>query len=296
MTTRASQLGDTPVDGTFLPRYTNSEVPRPTVGGCPPCVWCRGSESEILAARVDTLGATGLFAGVDCAAVREIARACEIVRVDAHRTLFEEGEQCEGLWILASGRLRLYHLDPDGRQFVMRFFKPGEAVQLSPALDGGTHGLSCSALEDSVLVLIPGAVVQATLRSQLAFARNVVDALCLILRRRNVAATTQAFFDAASRVRCALVQFAYQYGVPSEKGGQRINYRLTRQDIADYVGVTVETSIRVLSQMQRESVLISESKLMEIPDFPGFVKATGCATCQFDCRSIFGHSEPRHPS
>jgi CRP/FNR family cyclic AMP-dependent transcriptional regulator len=295
MTAKASPMFYAPVNGQPRLRYNNPEVPRTGVAGCPPCVWCRGSGSEILATCVETLAATGLFTGVDCAAVTEIAGACEIVRVEARRTLFEEGEQCEGLWILAKGRLRLYHVDPEGRQFVMKFFKPGEAVQLSAALDGGSHGLSCAALEDSVLVLIPGALLQATLQTQLAFARNAVEGLCSILRRVNVGATTREFFDASSRVRCALVQFAHQYGVPTDNGGRRVNYRLTRQDIADYVGVTIETAIRILSQMQRDGVLTSEAKLLEIPDFSGFTKATGCADCQFDCRSIFGSGAPGGP-
>lgn len=263
-----------------------------SVAKCPPCVWCSGSQTEILAACVDTLQATGLFAGLAQPVIAKIARECEVIRVEARRTLFEEGEPCDGLWILAQGRVRMYHVDPGGRQFIMAFRNAGSALLLAPALDGGAFSLSADVLDDSLLLLLPAAVLQEALQSQPLFARNIVSTLCLMLRRRNVAATTREFFDAASRVRCALVQFAYQYGVTSETR-RRVNYRLTRQDIADYVGVTVETAIRVLSQMQHDGVLTSGSKLIEISDFAGFTKANGCAVCQFACQSIFGSSAPR---
>ena len=256
---------------------------------CKPCVWCSASNSEVLAARVKTLQATGLFTGVDPRAVTEIASQCAIVPVDAHHTLFEEGDQCVGLWILAKGRMRLYHVDPDGRQLVLKFFKAGEAVQLSAAIDGGSHGLTGTTLEHSILMFVPGPVLRETMQSQPAFARNVVDALCLMLRRVNVGATTREFLDAASRIRCALMQFAYLYGVPS-RDGILIDYRLTRQDIADYVGVTTETAIRAVSQMQREGSVATQSAKIEIRDVANFARAAGCATCQFDCRAVFGTS------
>ena len=260
---------------------------RPPQTACPPCVWCSGSKTEKLAATVETLESCRLFAGVDHAAIVQISRECSPVRVESHRKLFEEGDKCQGLWVIARGRMRLHHTDADGRQLAMKFFKPGDAIQLSAAVDGGSHGLGGTALEDSMFLLVPRTTLQRTLETQPMFARHVVDALCLMLRRVNVGATTREFRDAASRVRCALIRFAYEYGVPSEHG-VRINYRLTRQDIADYVGVTVETAIRVMSQMQHEGVLVSDdSKLIEIPDFAEFTRAAGCAFCQFNCAEVF---------
>lgn len=254
---------------------------------CKRCVWCSVSTAEVLAAQVTTLQDTRLFVGVDPRAVTEVASECAIVPVDAHHTLFEEGGQCVGLWILAKGRMRLFHADPDGRQLVLKFCKAGEAVQLSAAIDGGSHGLTGTTLEHSILMLVPGRVLRETMQSQPAFARNVVDALCLMLRRVNVGATTREFLNTASRIRCALMQFAYLYGVPS-RDGVSIDYRLTRQDIADYVGVTIETAIRAVSQMQREGSVATHSAMIEIRDVATFAEAAGCGSCQFDCRAVFG--------
>lgn len=259
----------------------------------PECDWCQGSDTEMLAARVATLQSCALFSGLNISALTEIARASEIRPVRARRTLFEEGDQCEGLWIVAKGHARLHHTDFDGRQFVMKFCEPGEAIQLSPAVDGGTHGLGGTAQEDSVFLLIPAAVIHGAIQTNPEFAQKTINALCLILRRVNVGATTREFLDAPSRIRCALIRFAYEYGVRSA-GGVRIDYRLTRQDIADCVGVTVETAIRVLSQMQHDGVLTSDdARLIEIPDFEGLQRSAGCDSCQFDCRAIFNRVDHR---
>jgi len=236
---------------------------------------------------VAALGASGLVDGLDASTVDQIAQVGEEVHVEAHTEVFEEGQPCNGLWILASGRVKLHHATRDGRRLAIAFVDAGTPLQIGAALEGRPYRASATALDDSVLVCLSRPVLLAILGSLPVFGRNALHQLCLELGRRDVAASISALFDATGRVRCSLVQLLHQFGNPIPgTSGSSIGYRLTRQDIADRSGVTLETAIRVLSQLQHQGLVTTRSQILEIADVPAFRAATGCSECEFDC-SIF---------
>jgi len=229
-----------------------------------------------IAQSIAALEASGLVDGLDAGTVDQIAHVSEEVHVDAHTEVFEEGQPCNGLWILAEGRVRLHHAARDGRHLAVAFLEGGAPMQIGDALEGRACSVSATALDDSVLVCLSRPVLLAILRARPVFGRNALHQLCIELGRRDVAATIAALFDASGRIRCSLVQLLHQFGEPiTGTGGARIGYRLTRQDIADRSGVTLETAIRVLSQFQHQGLVTTRSQILEIADVPAFKAAAG---------------------
>ncbi len=249
--------------------------PPPTVG------------PDWIAVCTGALEASGLIDGLDVPTALQIAEVCEEVHADAHTEVFEEGQPCNGLWILANGRVRLDHSDRDGRHLAVAFLDAGSTLQLGDALEGRLYSVTATALDDAVLVYLPRPVMNAVLRTCPAFGRNALHQLCLDLGRRDIAGSVAALLDAGGRIRCSLVQLLHQFGEPVDgTSASRIEYRLTRQDIADRSAVTLETAIRVLSQLQHQGMVTTRSQILEIADVPAFKAAAGCPDCQFDC-SIF---------
>ena len=85
---------------------------------------------------------------------------------------------------------------------------------------------------------------------------------------------------------------ADQYGVRTGDGGVSIDYRLTRQDIADRSGVTLETSIRVLSDLQRRGLVRTRAQCIEILEVERLRTLGECGECELDC-SVFAKPRPR---
>jgi CRP-like cAMP-binding protein len=218
----------------------------------------------------------------------EVAEVAELAHARAfapQADIFAEGEPCTALWILASGRVRLYHSAADGRQQVVSFRSPVVALELGPALDGRAFTATATALDDVVMVILPRSTLITIERRFPTTVRNVIDQLCMELRQRDISTAVASLKDARGRIGCALLQLAYQYGTPSGSG-VRIAYRLTRQDVADISGVTLETAIRALSEMQRQGIIRTQAQIIEIVDMKGLRGPTQCDECQFDC-SVF---------
>jgi CRP-like cAMP-binding protein len=113
----------------------------------------------------------------------------------------------------------------------------------------------------------------------------VIALLCREVRQRDIVTAIGSLKDARGRIACCLLQLAREFGV---REGQtiRIAYRLTRQDIADRAGVTIETAIRVLSEYQQQGIIRTQSQIIEILDVPRLQEPPQCGECQFDC-SVF---------
>jgi len=240
------------------------------------------------AAVVAVLERCPLLAGLTSREVAEIAALCRFHAFTAQTDVFVEGQRCDGLWVLANGRVRLYHSAADGRQQVVSFRGPSSPLELGPALDRRTYTATATALEDCLLVFVPRPVISQLGQRYPETIRNTIDQLCLELRQRDIATAVATLKDARGRIGCALLQLARQYGVDTPDG-LRIGFRLTRQDIADRSGVTIETAIRVLSDLQRQGILRTHAQVIEILDMERLQDPTNCGECQFDC-SVFGPS------
>lgn len=215
--------------------------------------------------------------------LEEIAKLCSVVSVRAREHVFHECEECRGVWVIARGRVRLYHTDVQGRQQVVSFRGPHDTVDLAPAFDGRPHTANALAMEDCELVLVPRTVLACLLERYPAMVRNAIEALCIEVRQRDISVAVASLRDARGRVGCTLLQTARQYGAPGAGGTIRIDYRLTRQDIADRAGTTVETAIRVMSELQQRGAIQTTAQQIDLLDVGYIREMIGCADCQFEC-------------
>lgn len=236
-------------------------------------------------ATVAALRRCALVAGLSLAQVQEIAARSTFHRVPAHRRVFEEGDICFGVWIVTAGRVRLHHLMADGRQVVAGFRAPSAPLDLASALDGRPHQATATTIDDSELVLVPRQILADLAQRYPVTMRNVIQLLCLEVRQRDITTAITALKDARGRVGCTLLQLARQFGVRADEA-VRIDYRLTRQDVADRAGVTLETAIRVMSDLQQRGVIRTQAQVIEIRDVEQLRTPARCEDCQFDC-SVF---------
>ena len=92
------------------------------------------------------LKATPLFAALDEAELNSLAARCGIQSFSTGQILFSEGESCTGLYIVVSGRVRIFKTSVNGREQVLTVEGPGASVAELPVFDGGTYPASASAV------------------------------------------------------------------------------------------------------------------------------------------------------
>jgi CRP/FNR family cyclic AMP-dependent transcriptional regulator len=165
-----------------------------------------------------------------------------------------EGDSTDSLYVVMSGRVKVFVADENGRELVVNTIGAGDFFG-ELVLDGQARAASVMTLEPSRFFVIPQRDVDALLTGDPQFARHLVRKLI-----RRVRSLTQQVRDLALRdVYTRLVRFLEEQAV--EEGGRRVvRERLTQAEIAARIGGSREMVSRILSDLSAGGYIGVESK------------------------------------
>ena len=169
-------------------------------------------------------------------------------------TIFHEGRQSESLWLVMEGRVHLLHYLSEGRVQTTRVMTPGESFCCLPALDRGTYPATAVAATKAKVLQIPSSSFHGIMEHSPALLK---ETLCLFCNRLRQVETKGCLAHDPVEQRIAQALLTLQ-----KKFGNAIP--LTRQEIAELVGTTVETAIRTISRFQQEGWVRSARGKLEL--------------------------------
>jgi CRP/FNR family transcriptional regulator, nitrogen fixation regulation protein len=168
------------------------------------------------------------------------------IKFGAGVEIYGEGEQAEYAYKVVTGTVRTYWILADGRRQIGSFYLTGEVFGLEL---GNEHAFSAEAVTESkVLVIKRSALVSLAARDS-----EVARDLWTLTGRELARAQEHVVLlikTAQERVAAFLLEMAER-----RPGGDTIELPMSRQDIADYLGVTIETVSRTFTIMERRSVI-----------------------------------------
>lgn len=157
--------------------------------------------------------------------------------------LINAGDSTSSLYIVMSGRLKVYASSEDGREVVLAELGPGEYFG-ELALDGGARSASVKALEPSKCCLIQDSDLQRILIEHPDFSMHLTRKLMRMVRRLTEQVRSLALQDVYGRLARVLTELS------DPVGGERIvREKLTQQDIADRIGSSREMVNRVIKEL-----------------------------------------------
>ncbi len=175
-------------------------------------------------------------------AARAVARAFAPGEI-----IFMEGDPSAGLWIVESGRVKAYRLSPDGDEYVLRIFGPGDTFNDLAALDGAPNAAGASALTRVIAWVIPTADFVAALAADHGLALAVIRAL--VARQRRL--VTQVEDLALRPVTARLARFLLeQVSDPA-----LAHPSVTRALIATHLATTSESISRSLRTLEQAGAI-----------------------------------------
>ncbi len=193
----------------------------------------------------------------------DASQVCALFRPRAFRAgeiIFHHEDPGGCLYLIHSGRVRIFLPNPDGREVTLRLFGPGDVFGELSLLDGGTRTASAQAREDTHAYLLFREDFMRLLRNQFDLVQHVIHLLVERLRYTTHYTQQLAFMSIPSRVAAALLQLASMETSAPASG----HIKITQQDLANYVGTTREWVNRTLNDfvtrgwvtVQRGSVTI----------------------------------------
>lgn len=185
-----------------------------------------------------------------CDAADAMLRMGLRLRFAKDEEIYGQDEDAELIYQVVSGTVRTTSVLRDGRRQIGDFYYPGEVFGVEP---GQSHRFSAEALSDCEVVAVkPSALKAAT--SDDAFDRLVWRATCRDLDRAQEHMLLLGRKTASERVASFLIDLADRRGeTPGRAEG--VTLPMGRQDMADYLGLTIETVSRTLTQLQSRMVV-----------------------------------------
>ena len=164
-------------------------------------------------------------------------------------SLFVEGASSQRVFLLLSGRVKIWLLTEDGREVVLAMRAPGDLLGELSFLDGHPHSASASTVEPAEALVIAASDFRAFLEAQPAVAMKMLELLSRRLRDSDEKRTEFAAFDTVGRVARRLVELADRFGDAGE-AGIRITLPMTQEELAGWTGASREAVSKALGTLR----------------------------------------------
>lgn len=205
------------------------------------------------------------FAPLHEATLRAIAETGVVRTFPKNTVLIHEGDTGDALYIVLSGRVKVYASNAQGREFAIAFHGTGEYVG-EMALDGGPRSASVEAAEPTVCAVVTREQLLAHIAAHPDFA---LELMARLIRRARLAtdnARSVALIDVYGRLTRLLDQLA---DPPDAQGWRTLRERLTHQQIASHLACSREMVSRLLKDLETGGyVATRERRLVLLKPLP----------------------------
>jgi CRP/FNR family transcriptional regulator len=204
-----------------------------------------------------------LFAGLRDEDRQALAPLCRIRGYEKGETIFNEGDPADRIHFVVLGRVKIVKAAGD-RDVIIEILGPGEPVGAVAVFERRPFPASAIALEGSSILTVPEREFFQLVESRPEMMRHLLAGLTyrLMMVNKRLADMTGSAEHRAARLFLTLLD---RVGIPRD-GGVFIPLPLSRQEIADLIGTTLETAIRLMSRWQKEELLLTGKSVFLVPD------------------------------
>jgi CRP-like cAMP-binding protein len=194
-----------------------------------------------------------------------IAQVSHVATFSRGDVIFSQGDEAAFFYVVTAGRVKISRATPGGSELILEIFGIGDPLGAVAVYEGLLFPATATALEDTSCVLIPRQQFFVLLETH----PTLVRGLLLGLTTRLVELTNRLAELTRTRVEARLarlfLKMAEQMGRP-EPRGELVPMVLSRQELADLTGTTIETAIRIMSRWHKQNVVHTEKDGFVIAD------------------------------
>lgn len=169
-------------------------------------------------------------------------------------TLFNQGAQHDGIFLIETGRIRVFYISPSGREITLAYWYPGNFVGGPEVFGNGVHSWTGVAASNSSGVWLPGRQLKSLIAEIPALAIGIIEGLAFKGKCYSTLAQMLGTRSATERLIHLLLHLTDTYGVTDENG-IFIATAFTHADFAHMVGATRQWVTIFLKRLQNDDVI-----------------------------------------
>jgi CRP-like cAMP-binding protein/ActR/RegA family two-component response regulator len=184
--------------------------------------------------------------------------------VKKNQVIYYEGDKGNGLYVVLSGKVKTIKLAQDGRELMTGIYAADDYLGINAMLANEEYGDTATALEDSMLCLIPKEQLEQLLNLYPEVAREFIKLLANDIREKEEQLLQMAYHSVRKKMAEALLRMQRQSGTDS--------FKIAREDLAAMAAMATETVSRTLSDFKDEGLIEKTGSTITILDVTRLTK------------------------
>lgn len=206
-----------------------------------------------------------LFAPMGDEALDDVLRDVVSRRFATGDAVFEQGQDATHFFVLLHGRLKVHRVTADGQQVIVRIVHPGDLFGIARALRRADYPGTAVAAAESVALCWPMDCWGGLIERHPALAVAAMQTIGTRLQEAQLRLLEMATEEVERRLAHAVLRLIQQAG-RRESGGIRIDFPLSRQDLAEMTGTTLHTVSRIISSWEGAGIVAAGRQKLLVRD------------------------------
>lgn len=206
-----------------------------------------------------------IFAELSPAELDRFVRLRTLTHYEKKQRIFYQGEPCLGLYLVCTGKVKLTKATRFGHGQIVGILSVGGLLGAKDLFTGERHSVTAIALENTRICFMKREDFSGFLQTCSEVALGLIGVLCRELAASEVRIEALTFKTARRRLAELLLELSKEYG-RSVEGGTSLSIKLTREELAEMIGVSQETAIRLLSGLRQKGLIRDQDGSLVILD------------------------------
>jgi CRP-like cAMP-binding protein len=211
----------------------------------------------------DFLKSVLLFKDLPATQLDKVAKLISEKKLPKYQIIFEEGETGETLYIIRSGLIKISKEASDGRVKTLALLKAGEFFGEMSVLSDEGRSANAETLSDTELLVMSKQDFESLLDKNPSVSVHIIKTLIDRLAQADRQIKNLALGNSRAKIADILLLLSQEFG---EKEGetQKVNVRLTHQELADLAGLARETTTKLLNEFVKDEAILLKDREIEI--------------------------------
>lgn len=213
---------------------------------------------------IERIAAIPLFEGLPPEQIRDLADIARTRSSQKRETIFSEGQQGNGFYVVLSGRVKIFKLSAEGKEQILHIFGANEPFGEVPVFAGRNFPASAESMEDCRILFFPRESFVGLIRRNPAIALNMLAVLSRRLRVFSSLIEDLSLKEVPGRLAAYLL-----YLSEKAKGSKELELTITKAQLASLLGTIPETLSRILGKMSAQGFIETDGRKIKLLDLSG---------------------------
>ncbi len=198
----------------------------------------------------DIIALSPIFGGLAEAQLDQLEQISQEISFGRNAPIFWEGDEGNGFYIVASGKIKIFKLSPEGKEQILHIYGPGQPFGEVPVFAGQHFPANAQAVEKSSLLFIPRQAFIDLITAHPSLALNMLAMLSTRLRQFTVQVENLSLKEVPGRLASYLIYLSEE-----QNNSDTLRLPISKGQLASLLGTIPETLSRILGKMSAQGLI-----------------------------------------